>query len=128
MIFPVYRFFQGCASCLVLIKSYKQRQYLKWWAMRAVFCVIFSMIMAAALAQEAAAPRITVTSAAKRELAATLTVTGTLVPRDEVRVMAQIDGLSVTKIIAEEGDRVEQGQALLTLDDIMLQTQLAQSN
>lgn len=101
--------------------------------MRGVFYSFFwVMTMVAtslgAHAQDARAPSITVTTAAKRELVSTLTVTGTLVPRDEVRVMVQIDGLAVTKIVAEEGDRVEQGQVLARLDDVMIRTQLAQSN
>jgi HlyD family secretion protein len=101
--------------------------------MRLVFYSFFYVVMMttmgiAAQTQDAHAPAITVTTAVKRELVATLTVTGTLVSRDEVRVMAQIEGLAVTKIVAEEGDRVEQGQVLAKLDDVMIRTQLAQSS
>ncbi len=78
--------------------------------------------------QAVRAPSITVMTVKPHELVATLAVTGTLVPRDEIRVMSQIDNLSVTEIKAEEGDHVQEGQVLLKLDDIMLRSQLAQSN
>jgi HlyD family secretion protein len=101
--------------------------------MRSFVCAVFSIAFLAAQAapahaQGARAPSITVAAMTKRELVSTLNVTGTLVARDEVRVMTQVDGLAVTKIVAEEGDHVEAGQVLAQLDDIMLRTQLAQSN
>jgi len=43
-----------------------------------------------------------------------LTATANLVPEDEVRVLAETEG-RVTKLLVEEGDRVQAGQLLVTL-------------
>jgi HlyD family secretion protein len=99
--------------------------------MRRFFCTFlcvlyFGVISSAVLAQNLRAPSILVANIAKRELIATLDVTGTLVPRDEVRIIAQVDSLAITKIIAEEGDHVKAGQVLALLDDVTLRSQLAQ--
>lgn len=75
----------------------------------------------------AAAPQIIVTHAVKRELVDKIIVAGTLVARDEVRVTAQVDGLAIIQLTAEEGDKVEQGAVLAKLDDIALRSQLAQN-
>jgi HlyD family secretion protein len=75
-----------------------------------------------------AIPAVTVTPAQKRDLAAMLVVTGTLVPRDEVLVSAEIDGLRVTQLLAEEGDTVKAGQVLARLSKETLEAQLAQND
>jgi HlyD family secretion protein len=56
-----------------------------------------------------------------------LAVTGTLVAREEIVVGAEVDGLRIVEILADVGDRVEQGQVLARLDRAMLRTQLAQN-
>lgn len=73
------------------------------------------------------APQITVIKAARRELRETLIVAGTLVPRDEVRITAQVEGLAVLRFAADEGDMVKEGQVLAALDDVSLKAQLAQN-
>jgi HlyD family secretion protein len=57
----------------------------------------------------------------------TLAVTGTLVAREEVVVGAEVDGLRIIELLADVGDRVEEGQVLARLDSAMLQAQLAQN-
>ncbi|MCC2096118.1 MAG: efflux RND transporter periplasmic adaptor subunit [Hyphomicrobiales bacterium] len=82
----------------------------------------------AAKTGEAAAPRVTVAKAKKRHVTETVTVTGTLVPREEVLAGAQIDGLRIVDILAEEGDRVKKGQVLVRLSRDTLDAQIAQSD
>jgi HlyD family secretion protein len=49
------------------------------------------------------------------------------VSREETVVGAEVDGLRISEILADVGDRVEQGQVLARLDGTMLRTQLAQN-
>lgn len=76
-----------------------------------------------------AAPALTVSvaPAVRGTVAETVLVTGTLVPREEVLVSPQIDGLAVTEILAEEGDRVLAGQVLARLSRELLDANLAGS-
>ena len=59
-------------------------------------------------------------------LAETILLTGTLVARDEVMVGAEIDGLAITELLAEEGDTAR-GQVLARLSRDMLDAQFAQN-
>ncbi|WP_020179847.1 efflux RND transporter periplasmic adaptor subunit [Methylopila sp. M107] len=77
--------------------------------------------------QDAKLPTITVAAAVRREIAETLTTTGTLVARDEILVGAQIDGLRLESYLVDVGDRVEKGQPLARLDRDMLDTQALQN-
>lgn len=70
----------------------------------------------------------TLARAERHFITETLAVTGTLAPREEVVVGPEVDGLRITEIFADVGDRVEQGQVLARLDSRMLQTQLEQNN
>jgi HlyD family secretion protein len=75
-----------------------------------------------------AAPVATTLARAERQsITETLAVTGTLVAREEIVVGTEVDGLRIIEILADVGDRVEQGQVLARLDRAMLQTQLAQN-
>ncbi len=76
---------------------------------------------------ESLAPAVTVTRAAERELVERVIVTGTLVPRDEVLVAPEIDGLRIVELLVEEGDRVEKGQVLARLARDLLDAQAAQN-
>ena len=80
-----------------------------------------------AASPEAAPPAVTVVQASAGTLAETVLVTGTLVPREEVLVSQQIDGLAITSIAVEEGDRVVAGQVLATLSHDALDASLAQN-
>ena len=75
---------------------------------------------------QAAAPAVTVLPATERTLVLEAAVTGTLVARDEVMVSSEIDGNLVTDVLAEEGDRVSEGQTLARLAHDILDTQIAQ--
>ncbi|GBU19098.1 hemolysin D [Methylobacterium sp.] len=73
----------------------------------------------------ALAPAVTVVPAEWREIVERAVVTGTLVPRDEILVSPEIEGLRITELLVEEGDRVAQGQVLARLSREMIETQEA---
>jgi HlyD family secretion protein len=75
-----------------------------------------------------AIPAVSVATAEPRELVETLTVSGTLIPRDELLVPAEIEGLRVTELLVDEGDTVEKGQILARLSRETLDAQLAQND
>lgn len=56
-----------------------------------------------------------------------LLVTGSLLPREEIEVGPEVEGLRLEHILAEAGDRVEKGQILARLSHEVLDTQLAQN-
>jgi len=74
------------------------------------------------------APAVTVAPAIKRLFVEKLFVSGSLAPREEAMVSAQLDGLRLTEILVDEGDKVEKGQALARLDRSQLDAQLAQND
>lgn len=104
-------------------------------------CTIFALAVSAILSsaafgpvtaaqpapQPSLAPAVTVTRAQEREVVERAIVTGTLVPRDEILVASEIEGLRITEVLVEEGDTVEQGQVLARLSRDLLETQLAQN-
>lgn len=72
------------------------------------------------------APVINVVPASQNEMVATLTVTGTIVPRQEVAVGTDVAGLLVLELNADQGDVVGEGDILARLDRSSLEIQLAQ--
>ena len=73
------------------------------------------------------APVVSAVEAAPRELVERAIVSGTLVPRDEILVTPELDGVRVTEVLVEEGDRVAKDQVLARLSGDMLGTELAQN-
>lgn len=71
-------------------------------------------------------PSIRVIAAERRELVETLAVTGTILAREEAAAGTDLNGLTVTALNADEGDRVTKGEVLAVLDRSGLDTQLAQ--
>src|ERR1700722_17152397 len=69
----------------------------------------------------------TLARAERHSITETLSVTGSLVAREEAVVGAEVDGLRIIEILADVGDRVEQSQVLARLDGATLRTQLAQN-
>lgn len=84
-------------------------------------------LSAAALAQEAGPkpPTVSTVTAAKRDIVSRVTVTGSIVAREEVLVSPEIENLRIVEILVEEGDRVEKGQVLARLSRDTLQAELA---
>ncbi len=74
-----------------------------------------------------AVPSVSVVAARTGTLVERLTLTGTFVARDEAMVTPQIDGLAVTAILAEEGDRVAEGQVLARLSRDAITASLAEN-
>lgn len=83
---------------------------------------------APATAKPVLAPAVSVVEAARRETVETVTVTGTLVPRDEILVTPEIDGYRVTEVLVEEGARVAKGQVLARLARDLVDRQIAQQD
>jgi len=75
-----------------------------------------------------APPTVTVVAAVDRPFVDRLFVSGTLVAREEAQVAAQIDGLTIVEIDAEEGDSVVAGQILARLDHSQIDAQIAQND
>ncbi|MFC0340381.1 efflux RND transporter periplasmic adaptor subunit [Paracoccus niistensis] len=74
-----------------------------------------------------AVPTVTVEPAAVTEVQRRVPLSGTLVARAEVQVYPQVEGLEITSLGAEAGDRVEKGQELARLSDATVRAQLAQA-
>jgi len=70
---------------------------------------------------------ITVVAATVKPMTGLVAVSGTLVPREEVLVGAEAEGLRVTAIHADEGDAVVAGQVLADLARDAIDAQLAQN-
>ena len=78
-------------------------------------------------AQPPPPPAASVVKVEPAEFIETVMVTGTLVPRDEILVAPEIEGLRVIEVLVEEGDRVKKGQILARLVHDTLDAQLAQN-
>ncbi len=72
-------------------------------------------------------PNITVLTATRREIVASVTVTGTLRPRETVTVGADVEGLRVRELLVDEGDEVKAGQVLARLETDMIEVNLARA-
>ncbi|MFY8107009.1 MAG: efflux RND transporter periplasmic adaptor subunit [Elstera sp.] len=80
-------------------------------------------------AQEAAGPKppmVSVVAAEQRAITARVTVTGSIVAREEVLVSPEIDNLRILEILVEEGDVVQKGQVLARLSRETLETEVTQ--
>lgn len=109
-------------------------KYVRWRASRlSVLCGLAILVASPARAVETAAvpdaaaiaPAVTVVPAESREIVERAVVTGTLVPRDEILVSPEVEGLRITDLLVEEGDRVTKGQVLAKLSLEMIVTQEA---
>ncbi len=71
---------------------------------------------------------VTAVRAHQSQFVETALVTGTLVPREEIIVGPEVEGLRVVDVLADEGDRVRKGQVLARLVSDTLEAQLAQND
>jgi len=59
-------------------------------------------------------------------LSGSLTASGSLVPREEAAVLAEVTGFRVARVLVDVGAHVRQGQPLVQLDGALLQSQVEQ--
>ena len=79
-------------------------------------------------AERPAGVAVSVVRAETADFTETALVTGTLVPRNEVLVGPEVEGLRVIEVLVEEGDRVKKGQVLARLVTDTLEATLAQND
>lgn len=77
---------------------------------------------------EVAPPAVTVARVAPAEFVETVLVTGSLVPREDVLVAPEVDGLRIIDLKVDVGDTVKVGDVLATLETETLEAQLAQNH
>jgi HlyD family secretion protein len=77
--------------------------------------------------EEATAAVVTVVRVAPADFTETVLATGSLVPREEILVGPEVEGLRVTEVLADEGQRVKMGDVLARLVSDTLEAQLAQN-
>jgi len=77
-------------------------------------------------AEPTLAPLVSVVKAETRETIERVTVTGSLFPRDEILVGPELDGLRITEVLVDEGDKVVKGQVLARLSRDILDSQISQ--
>lgn len=92
-----------------------------------VFFSLAALAEGATQPQDAPAPAVSVTRTEKREITERAVITGTLVPREEVLVAPELEGLRITEILVEEGETVTKGQVLARLATDLLDTELARN-
>jgi HlyD family secretion protein len=73
------------------------------------------------------APAVSVTRVVQRPMAASLTASGLLVPREEAAVGAEVGGYLVERVLVEEGALVSAGQELARLDPGLLLARIDQA-
>jgi RND family efflux transporter MFP subunit len=74
------------------------------------------------------APVVTVARVSPADFTETVLATGSLVAREEILVVPEVEGLRITEVLADEGQRVEKGQVLARLVSDTLDAQLAQND
>jgi HlyD family secretion protein len=72
-------------------------------------------------------PSIRVVAAETRDVVEKLSVTGTIVAREEANAGTDLNGMIVNQLNADQGDRVEKGEVLAVLDRSALDTEMAQN-
>jgi RND family efflux transporter MFP subunit len=74
------------------------------------------------------APAVTVARVGPADFTETVLATGSLVAREEILVGPEVEGLRITEVLADEGQRVAKGDALARLVSDTLDAQLAQND
>lgn len=74
-----------------------------------------------------AAPTITVSKVVTNDFVELAVVSGSLIPREEILVSPEIEGLRVLELLVDEGDHVNKGQVLARLVSEQIEAQMAQN-
>ena len=77
---------------------------------------------------KATSSAVTVVKTAPADLVETVMVTGTVVPREEILIGPEVEGLRIIEVLADEGMTVKKGQILARLVNDTLEAQLAQND
>jgi RND family efflux transporter MFP subunit len=75
-----------------------------------------------------APPSVTVSRVTPADFVETVLVTGSLVPREEVLVAPEVEGLRILELRVDQGDKVKKGDILAVLETTILDAQLAQNS
>ncbi len=100
---------------------------LKFVSLSSLILLAFTLLGAGAKAQGPAAPAVTVVSMKPREMLARVSVSGTLVARNEVFVNTRISGQVIERLNVDIGDQVTAGDILAVLDKRTLRVRLEQA-
>src|SRR2546423_10614902 len=74
------------------------------------------------------AAAVTVARVAPADFVATVLATGSLLPREEILVGPEVEGLRITQVLADAGTRVKKGDVLARLVADTLDAQLGQND
>src|SRR3954453_19428206 len=98
-------------------------------ALGAALCVVAASAARAQPPQAhvPAAPAVTGVRAAGGDLVERASVTGPLVPREEILVAPEVEGYRIADVLVEEGSVVKQGQELAGLSADVVEKQPAQN-
>ena len=88
---------------------------------------VLVLCLGAAMASAQETASVVVSPVTRTDIAQVVTVTGTLVAREEAQVPARIAGQEVREILVEAGDTVKAGDALARLERTTLAAQLEQA-
>jgi RND family efflux transporter MFP subunit len=102
------------------------------WLPLACLCLALGACGGDEAADEAAADAnagmaVTTAPVVRRELASGVTASGPITPVEEMQLGVELSGLRVTSVNVDEGEEVDEGDVLLTLDARTLESDLAQA-
>ncbi len=84
--------------------------------------------VASAVSEKSTSAAVTAVRIVPADFVEQIMVTGTLVPREEILVGPEVEGLRIVEVLADEGMRVKKGQVLARLVSDTLEAQIAQSD
>jgi HlyD family secretion protein len=85
-------------------------------------------VAVATAAKVSSAPVVSVVTVEPAEFVETLALTGTLVPREEILIATEVEGLRIVDVAADESQLVKKGDVLARLETASLDAQLAQND
>jgi HlyD family secretion protein len=77
--------------------------------------------------QDMRLPAVTVVKVEEREIVSRVVVSGTVLPREDVLIVPEVEGLIITEILVDEGSRVKKGTVLARLNRSSVENTLAQN-
>lgn len=99
----------------------------KWLIGVGILALVGGMVTIAALQAQGSAAEVGVTQLAQEELSEEVTLTGTLMPRDQEQIFLQPERGELDAIKVEEGDKVKKGDTILTYKNPSSQVKASQA-